>query len=59
MKSESVILQALYYFIWITDCYRIGWNITSDHRSCSNGHVVANGDRLCPFLTGFLIAESY
>ena len=42
--SKSVILQGLYYFTWITDCYRIGWDVTSDHRSSSNGHVVADGD---------------
>jgi hypothetical protein len=44
MESKSVILQGLYYFTWITDCYRIGWDVTSDHRSSSNGHVVTDGN---------------
>ena len=35
-------LQVPYYFTWITDCYRIGWDVASNHRSSSNGHVVAN-----------------
>ena len=44
MGSKSVILQVPYYFTWVTDCYRIGWDVASNHRSSSDGHVVADGD---------------